>query len=73
MLQFQFIIFQEKILISNSIAYFNGMNFFRNKNKITKISKGSLIITLKEETIQVSIYTPEENNLVLRADIEREV
>ena len=49
------------------------MNFFRNKNKITKISKGSLIITLKEETIQVSIYTPEENNLVLRADIEREV
>ena len=48
------------------------MNFFRNKNKTTKISSDSLIITLKEEIIQVSIYTPEEN-LVLRADIEREV
>ena len=43
------------------------MNFFRNKNKTTKISSGSLIITLKEETIQVSIYTSEENNLVLKA------
>ena len=43
------------------------MNFFRNKNKTTKISSSSLIITLKEETIQVSIYTPEENNLVLKA------
>ena len=31
---------------------------------MTKISNGSLIITLKEETIQVSIYTPEEENLV---------
>ena len=43
------------------------MNFFRNKNKTTKISSDSLIITLKEEIIQVSIYTPEENNLVLKA------
>ena len=43
------------------------MNFFRNKNKTTKISSGSLIITLKEETIQVSIYIPEENNPVLKA------
>ena len=40
---------------------------------MTKISNSFLIITLKEETIQVSIHTPEEENLVLRADIEREV
>ena len=43
------------------------MNFFRNKNKITKISNSSLIITLKDETIQVSIYIPEKKNLVLKA------
>ena len=49
------------------------MNFFRNKNKTTKISSSSLIITLKEETIQVSIYTPEEKSLHLKLDIEREV
>lgn len=39
------------------------MNCFRNKNETTKISNSFLIITLKEETIQVSIYNPEKRIL----------
>ena len=31
---------------------------------MTKISNSSLIITLKDGTIQVSIYIPEKKNLV---------
>ena len=49
------------------------MNCLRNKNITTKVCNSSLIMTLKDETIQVSIHIPEEENLVWRADIEREV
>ena len=40
------------------------MNCLRNKNITTKVYKSSLIITLKDETIQVSIYISEKKNLV---------
>ena len=43
------------------------MNCLRNKNITTKVCNSSLIITLKDETIQVSIYIPEKKNLVLKA------
>ena len=45
------------------------MNFFRNKNKITKISNSSLIITLKDGTIQVSIYIPKKKESLIESRI----
>ena len=43
------------------------MNCLRNKNITTKVCNSSLIMTLKDETIQVSIHIPEKKNLVLKA------
>ena len=60
-----------------SIYEFLEGNEFFSSIKLKRLKKGtsnnSLIISIKEETVQVGIYASEEKALTLKSDIEGEV